>query len=89
MNAEESFREISMPEQSAGMRFDSAVAEALGLSRSAVEDVFERGGCTWAIDGAAVKKSDRVKVGDKVKISLLEKNSTFRIRTSSTLVPRL
>lgn len=62
-----------MRENSAGMRFDSALAQELGISRNAVESIFDKGDCIWAVDGAPVKKSDRVKVGDKVKVLIREK----------------
>lgn len=62
-----------MRENSAGMRFDSALAQELGISRNAVESIFDNGDCIWAVDGAPVKKSDRVKVGDKVKVVIREK----------------
>jgi len=75
MSAADSLHEISMPEEAAGMRFDSALARELGISRSAVEDIFENSDCTWAVDGAVVKKSDRVKAGDKITVVLRAKDS--------------
>jgi len=70
-----SSQEISMRENSAGMRFDSALAQELGISRNAVESIFDNGDCIWAVDGAPVKKSDRVKVGDKVTVLIREKDT--------------
>lgn len=70
-----SSQEISMRENSAGMRFDSALAQELGISRNAVESIFDNGDCIWAVDGAPVKKSDRVKVGDKVRVLIREKET--------------
>jgi len=70
-----SSQEISMRENSAGMRFDSALAQELGISRNAVESIFDNGDCIWAVDGAPVKKSDRVKVGDKVTVLIREKET--------------
>ncbi len=64
-----------MRENSAGMRFDSALAQELGISRNAVESIFDNGDCIWAVDGAPVKKSDRVKVGDKVTVLIREKET--------------
>jgi 23S rRNA pseudouridine1911/1915/1917 synthase len=64
-----------MRENSAGMRFDSALAQELGISRNAVESIFDNGDCIWAVDGAPVKKSDRVKVGDKVRVLIREKET--------------
>lgn len=75
MSTADSFHEISMPEETVGMRFDSALAQELGISRSAVEDIFENSDCTWAVDGAVVKKSDRVKAGDKITVVLRAKDS--------------
>ncbi|MGA1415551.1 MAG: RluA family pseudouridine synthase [Candidatus Nanopelagicaceae bacterium] len=75
MTEADSLREISMPESAEGMRFDSALALELGISRSAVEDIFESGDCIWAVDGEEVKKSDRVKVGDKIRVLLRSKES--------------
>lgn len=64
-----------MRENSAGMRFDSALAQELGISRNVVESIFDNGDCIWAVDGAPVKKSDRVKVGDKVRVLIREKET--------------
>jgi len=75
MSTADSLHEISMPEEAVGMRFDSALAQELGISRSAVEDIFENSDCTWAVDGAVVKKSDRVKAGDKIMVVLRAKDS--------------
>ncbi|MFM7463652.1 MAG: RluA family pseudouridine synthase [Actinomycetota bacterium] len=75
MSTADSLHEISMPEEAVGMRFDSALAQELGISRSAVEDIFENSDCTWAVDGAVVKKSDRVKAGDKITVVLRAKDS--------------
>lgn len=75
MSTADSFHEISMPEEAVGMRFDSALAQELGISRSAVEDIFENSDCTWTVDGAVVKKSDRVKAGDKITVVLRAKDS--------------
>lgn len=66
--------EISMPGTLAGMRFDSALAEHLEISRTHAESILERGNCRWVSGGAAVKKSDRVKEGDLIRIKVEEES---------------
>jgi 23S rRNA pseudouridine1911/1915/1917 synthase len=50
------------------MRYDQVLARELGLSRSALEPLFEMGAITYRESGRAIRKSDRVGVGDLVQV---------------------
>ncbi|MGA1669748.1 MAG: RluA family pseudouridine synthase [Candidatus Nanopelagicaceae bacterium] len=62
--------EIDLHEDSAGMRYDQVIARELGLSRSALEPLFEQEVITHAKTGKLVRKSDRVTPGDKVFVKI-------------------
>lgn len=64
----EDLREIAISEASDGMRYDQVLARELGLSRNALEPLFEAGAITYRTSGRAIKKSDRVRGGDVVRV---------------------
>ena len=61
-------REFALGADSEGMRYDQVLARELGLSRSALEPLFEMGAITYRESGRAIKKSDRVGAGDLVQV---------------------
>ena len=67
MSGEQS-RELTMPEENAGMRYDQTLAKELGMSRNALEPLFEGGLITLASSGKTIRKSDRVNAGEKVLV---------------------
>ena len=67
--SEETSREISFTAESEGMRYDQVLARELGLSRSALEPLFEAGAIVFRDSGRTIKKSDRVSTGDEVVIN--------------------
>lgn len=66
----EPIHEIELLEDSAGMRYDQVVARELGLSRSALEPLFEQGTITHASSGKVIRKSDRVNAGDRIIVKM-------------------
>jgi 23S rRNA pseudouridine1911/1915/1917 synthase len=63
-------KELVMLADSEGMRYDQVISRELGLSRSALEPLFEKGAFTHAISGKPVRKSDRVIAGEKVIVRI-------------------
>jgi 23S rRNA pseudouridine1911/1915/1917 synthase len=71
MSAEfDPIHEIEFLEDSAGMRYDQVIARELGLSRSALEPLFEQGAITHANSGKGIRKSDRVNAGDRIIVKI-------------------
>ena len=68
--AEPLVHELAMPESAADMRYDQILAKELGLSRSALEPLFESGAIIHLPSGKAIRKSDRVSSGDTVRVTL-------------------
>jgi 23S rRNA pseudouridine1911/1915/1917 synthase len=60
-------RSLPVPEGLAGERVDAALAKLLGFSRSFAADVIEADGVT--VDGAIVRKSDRLTPGGWLEVS--------------------
>lgn len=61
-------REVELSSNDAGMRFDQCLARELGLSRNALEPLFESGSITSIATGKVVRKSDRVLGGERVLV---------------------
>ncbi len=64
----EDLRELTISAASDGMRYDQVLARELGLSRNALEPLFEAGAITYRTSGRVIKKSDRVRGGDVVHV---------------------
>lgn len=62
--------ELLMPAESEGMRYDQVISRELGLSRSALEPLFEIGAISYRKSGKTVRKSDRVVAGDCVLVAM-------------------
>jgi 23S rRNA pseudouridine1911/1915/1917 synthase len=62
-------REVEMSQSDSGMRFDQCLARELGLSRNALEPLFESGSITAVATGKAIRKSDRVIGGEHIRVS--------------------
>lgn len=84
-SSEES-REITFSAEAEGMRYDQVLARELGLSRSALEPLFEIGAITHRKSGRVIKKSDRVSAGDVVHVHF---PSTDQIDEEQVLIPIL
>ena len=66
-------RVLLVPEGLEGERVDAAVARMLGLSRSRVADLVSEGAVL--VDGSAAVKSDRVRAGAMLEVTLNERRS--------------
>ncbi|MBN1173386.1 MAG: RluA family pseudouridine synthase [Micromonosporaceae bacterium] len=76
----QSFRELRalpVPEGLEGTRLDQAIARLLGLSRTAAAALVEAGGV--AVDGAVVRKSERIKAGSWLEVTLPESAGPARM----------
>jgi 23S rRNA pseudouridine1911/1915/1917 synthase len=69
---------VLVPEGLSGERVDAAVARMLGLSRSQVVELIGAGR-VW-LDGTAISKSDRVRVGSMLEVELLDQPSVAAVR---------
>jgi len=60
-------RRLPLPDGLDGVRVDAGIAKLLGFSRSFAADVAEAGGVS--VDGAAVRKSDRLHAGSILEVT--------------------
>ncbi len=65
--------EVIMAEENDGMRYDQTLAKELGVSRNALEPLFESGAISQIGSGKLIRKSDRVTAGDRVRIIFPER----------------
>lgn len=71
-------KSVVIPEGLAGLRADAGLGKALGMSRTAIVELIERGGVS--VDGKAVGKSDRLVEGSIALVELIEKTDPLIIR---------
>jgi 23S rRNA pseudouridine1911/1915/1917 synthase len=70
-------RVLLIPEGLEGERVDAAVARMLGLSRNKISDLIGLG--LVHVDGARVAKSDRVRTGSMLEVTLIEKRHELAV----------
>jgi 23S rRNA pseudouridine1911/1915/1917 synthase len=75
---------LVMSGDSEGMRYDQVISRELGLSRSALEPLFEIGAITYSRTGKPLRKSDRVIAGDEV---IVEIASVSEVEAISVEIP--
>ncbi|MDQ1484142.1 MAG: rRNA synthase, partial [Actinomycetota bacterium] len=78
-------RSLAVPDGLEGERVDSALARLFGLSRTKAADLATAGAVT--VDGRTAGKSDRVRAGAWLEVSLPDPPSSTRLAVAATPVP--